>query len=122
MSIGATSTPPPPSPPNLLPPTYDLTVVVSLAVLLLVSGSTGSAAATDAVLVTVPFLLGRTTIVTVADSPSPRSPSAQLTAVFCALQRPRLALPGLDRTFRSSVSVRLIPRAVSKPLFLTVTV
>ena len=64
---------------------YYLTVVVAFAVLLLVSGSTGSTAATDAVLVTVPFLLGRTTIVTVADAPSPRFPSAQLTAVFCAL-------------------------------------
>src|SRR5438128_2841245 len=89
---------------ELLPPTYDSTVVVSLAVLLLVSGSTGSTAATDAVLVTVPFLLGRTTIVTIADSPSPRSPSAQLTAVFCALQRPWFALADLNRTLRSSVA------------------
>src|SRR2546430_5843179 len=122
MSIGATSTPPPPSPPNLRPPTYGLTVVVSLAVLLLVSGSTGSTAATDAVLVTVPFLVGRTTIATVADPPSPRSPSAQLTVVPFALQRPWLAVADLNRTLRSSVSVRLTPRAVSKPLFLTVTV
>jgi len=60
---------------NLLPPTYGLTVVVSLAVLLLVSGSTGSTAATDAVLVTVPFLVARTTIAAVADPPSPRSPA-----------------------------------------------
>src|SRR3989449_1557469 len=122
MSIGATSTPPPPSPPNLLLPTYGLTVVVSLAVLLLVSGSTGPTAATDAVLVTVPFLVGRTTIATVADPPSPSSPSAQLTVVPFALQRPWLALADLNRTLRSSVSVRLTPRAVSKPLFLTVTV
>src|SRR5213593_3875105 len=106
---------------HLLPPTY-LTVVVSLAVLLLVSGSTGATAATDAVLVTVPFLVGRTTIATVADPPSPRSPSAQLTVVPFALQRPWLALADLKRTLRSSVSVRLTPRAVSKPLFLTVTV
>src|SRR3989449_10829606 len=99
-----------------------LTVVVSLAVLLLVSGSTGPTAATDAVLVTVPFLVGRTTIATVADPPSPRSASAQLTVVPCALQRPWLAPADLNRTLRSSVSVRLTPRAVSKPLCLTVTV
>src|SRR5439155_9930100 len=110
------STPPPPR----LPPPY--LTVVSLAVLLLVSGSTGSTAATDAVLVTVPFLVARTTIAAVADPPSPRSPSAQPTVVFCALQRPWLAVADLNRTLRSSVSVRLTPRAVSKPLFLTVTV
>jgi len=68
-----------------------LTVVVSLAVLLLVSGSTGSTAATDAVLVTVPFLVARTTIRHGCGSASPRSPSAQLTVVPCALQRPWLA-------------------------------
>src|SRR5205823_14849668 len=62
------------------------------------------------------------TIVTVADPPSPRSPSAQLTVVPCALQRPWLAVADLNRTLRSSVSVRLTPRAVSKPFFISVTV
>src|SRR2546422_11128812 len=101
MSIGATSTPPPPSPPNLLPPPYGLTVVVSLAVLLLLSGSTGSTAATDAVLANVPCLVGRSTIATESEPPSPRSHSAHLTVDPGALRRPRAARADLHRTFRA---------------------
>jgi hypothetical protein len=58
------------------------TVVVAVAVLLPGFGSVGDVAVTDAVFVIVPFAGDLTTIVTVAEVPLTRSPSAQVTSAF----------------------------------------
>ena len=64
---------------------YGRTVVVAVAVLFAVLGSVGDVAATDAVFVIVPLLVGFTMTVMVTDAPFAMVPMTQLTTFLDGL-------------------------------------
>ena len=76
---------------------------------------------TDAVFVIVPAAVGRMTIVTVAEAPLARSPSAHVTVVVPE-QLPWLAVDDLALSPEGSVSVTVTPVAGFGPLLVTVSV
>jgi hypothetical protein len=98
-----------------------LVTVVSCDALLLALFESGVSEDTDAVFVIVPVSVGRTTIVTVADAPFARSPSAHVTVVVPE-QLPWLAVNDLALNPAGSVSVTVTALDVFGPLFVTVSV
>src|SRR5438046_756502 len=98
---------------------YDgMTVVVAVAVLLLVFGSGGDVALTEAVFVIVPLVGDLTTMVIVAELPLAMLPSAQVTSDLdgLAVQEPAVVDAEANPAFLGSWSFMVTPLAAEGPL------
>ena len=92
--------------------------------MLLVLGSGGDVAVTDAVFVIVPLVGDLTTIVTVAELPLAMPPSVQVTVPLdgLAVQDPAVVVAEAKPAFLGSWSVMVTPVAAEGPLFVTTIV
>ena len=102
-----------------------MTVVCAVAVLLALDGSPGEVDETVTVFVTVPFAVGTTMIVTVADAPAARLPSAHVSVWFFdvgEVQVPCVVLTPRNETFAGIGSLNDTPLAPDGPRFVTGTV
>ena len=101
-----------------------MTVVVAVALLLLVFGSGGDVALTEAVFVIVPLVGDLTTIVIVAELPLATVPSAQLTIDLdgLAVHDPAVVVAEANPAFFGSWSFIVTPLAAEGPLFVTTIV
>ena len=98
----------------------DITAVVAVALLFALLGSLGEPV-TEAVLVKVPVAVGVTLIVTVAEAPLLRLPSAHVMAGF-KLQVPWLGAIDTNVTLAGSVSETVTPVAIDGPPLVTLMV
>jgi len=101
-----------------------MTVVVAVAVLLLVFGSGGDVALTEAVFVIVPLVGDLTTMVIVAELPLAMLPSEQVTSDLdgLAVHDPAVVVAEANPAFLGSWSFIVTPVAEEGPLFLTTIV
>ena len=97
---------------------------MAVALLLLVFGSGGDVALTDAVFVIVPLVGDLTTIVIVAELPLTMLPSAQVTSDLdgLAVHDPVVVVAEANPAFLGSWSFMVTPLAVEGPLFVTTIV
>jgi hypothetical protein len=100
------------------------TVVVAVAVLLLVFGSGGDVAVTEAVFVTVPLVGDLTTMVIVAELPLAMLPSAQVTSDLdgLAVHDPVVVVAEANPAFLGIWSFMVTPLAAEGPLLVTTIV
>jgi hypothetical protein len=101
---------------------YGRTNVSSLAVSFSVFGSAGDVALTVATLLMVPFLVGLTTMVTLAVAPLSMVPRLQVTIIFDRVHVPVSVETDPNPAVFGKLSTRLTPFAVSGPLLVTTTV